>query len=94
MLEHPQTRSVVMGERAFLSRLQGGCQVPMAAHGKIEHNTFTLCGLVATLNATTVIKETLSGNKDSAETIGLELAERLIARGAQEIIETLIIDPI
>jgi len=91
-LEHPQTRSVVMGERAFLKRLEGGCQVPMAAHGKIEHNTFTLCGLVATLDATTVIKETLSGDKDSAETIGLKLAERLISRGAQEIIESLIAD--
>jgi len=93
-LEHPHSRAVVMGERAFLKRLEGGCQVPMAAHGKIEDNTFTLCGLVATLDATTVIKETLSGDKDSAETIGLKLAERLISRGALEIIETLTADSI
>lgn len=91
-LEHPQTRSVVMGERAFLKRLEGGCQVPMAAHGRIEGNRFTLCGLVATLDATTVIRETLSGDQDSAEAIGLKLAERLISRGAQEIIATLTAD--
>jgi len=88
-LEHPQTRTVVMGERAFLKRLEGGCQVPMAAHGKVENNTFTLCGLVTTLDGTTALKKTLSGPADSSEQIGLDLAERLIAMGAQEIIENL-----
>ncbi len=88
-LEHPQTRIVIMGERAFLNRLEGGCQVPIAAHGKIENNTFTICGLVATLDGTTVIKDTLSGPADSSAQIGLDLAERLIAMGSQEIIESL-----
>lgn len=88
-LEHPQTRTVVMGERAFLNRLEGGCQVPMAAHGKIENNTFTICGLVATLDGTTVIKDTLSGPAGSSAQIGLDLAERLIAMGSQAIIESL-----
>jgi hydroxymethylbilane synthase len=30
LLEHHETRTVVMGERAFLNRLEGGCQVPIA----------------------------------------------------------------
>ena len=30
-LEHPQTRTIVMGERAFLNRLEGGCQVPIGS---------------------------------------------------------------
>jgi len=91
-LEHPHTRTVVMGERAFLTRLEGGCQVPMAAHGKVEGNVFTIKGLVATLDGKTVIKDTLSGPADSSETIGLDLAERLISMGAQKIIESLIED--
>jgi hydroxymethylbilane synthase len=78
-----------MGERAFLNRLEGGCQVPMAAHGKVENNTFTLCGLVATLDGATVIKDTLSGPADSSEQIGLDLAERLVSMGAQKILESL-----
>ncbi len=88
-LEHPQTRIVVMGERAFLNRLEGGCQVPMAAYGKVENNTFTLYGLVATLDGTTVLRETLSGPADSSEQIGLDLAERLVSMGAQKIMESL-----
>ena len=89
-LEHPQTRTVVKGERAFLTRLEGGCQVPMAAHGSVANNVFTINGLVASLDGKTVIKDTLSGPADSSEAIGLDLAERLIAMGAQKILESLI----
>jgi hydroxymethylbilane synthase len=89
-LEDNQTKVIVMGERAFLRRLEGGCQVPIAAHGKIVENRFTLCGLVATLDGTTVIKETFSGPVDSSETIGLELANRLLSKGAKTIMEDLI----
>jgi hydroxymethylbilane synthase len=35
-LDHPETRCCVLAERAFLGRLEGGCQVPIAAHGRIE----------------------------------------------------------
>ena len=88
-LEHPQTRVVILGERAFLNRLEGGCQVPIAAYGKIDKNTFTLAGLVATVDGKTLFKETLAGSEDSSESIGIKLAERLISMGAEEIIETL-----
>lgn len=88
-LEDTQTKVIVTGERAFLNRLEGGCQVPIAAHGKIVENRFTLCGLVAALDGTTVIKETLSGPIDSSETIGLELANRLLKKGAKAIMDDL-----
>jgi hydroxymethylbilane synthase len=88
-LNHQQSWTVVMGERAFLNRLEGGCQVPIAAHGKIEKNTFTLCGLVASVDGTTVIKETLSGPEDSSESIGVKLADRLLSKGANSLMENL-----
>jgi hydroxymethylbilane synthase len=88
-LDHPQTRTIVMGERAFLKRLEGGCQVPIAAHGKIDKTIFTICGLVATIDGKTILKETFSGPEGSAETIGLELANHLVSMGAKTIIENL-----
>lgn len=88
-LEHPQTRLIVLGERAFLNRLEGGCQVPIAAYGKIDKNIFTLSGLVATVDGKTLIKETINGAQDSSESIGIDLAERLISMGAEDIIEAL-----
>ena len=84
-LEHQQTRTVIAAERAFLQRLEGGCQIPIAAYGKITENTLTLSGLVANIDGTTVIKETLSGTTDTAETLGIKLADRLLSRGAKDI---------
>jgi hydroxymethylbilane synthase len=89
-LDHPATRTVVSGERAFLKRLQGGCQVPIAGHGRLDGAHFTLTGLVADVDGSAVIKHRLSGPAASAERIGIELAEILLSRGADEILKKLI----
>ena len=88
-LNHQQTRKVVLGERAFLCRLEGGCQIPIAAHGKIENNIFTLTGLVATVDGATIIKDTMSGPEEDSKRVGVKLAERLISMGAKKILEDL-----
>jgi hydroxymethylbilane synthase len=88
-LDHPATRTVVSGERAFLKRLQGGCQVPIAGHGRLDGGHFTLTGLVADVDGSTVIRHRLSGPAASAERIGIELAEILLSRGGDEILKNL-----
>ena len=88
-LDHYNTRTVVIGERAFLNRLEGGCQVPIAAHGNIKDGCFTLCGLVAQVDGKTVIRDRLSGTPESSEDIGTRLAERLLKAGAGKILENL-----
>jgi hydroxymethylbilane synthase len=88
-LEHAPTRAIILGERAFLNRLEGGCQVPIAAYGKIDKDIFTLAGLVATVDGKTLFKETHTGSVDSSEIIGTTLADRLIEMGAINIIENL-----
>ena len=81
-----ETATCVCAERALLRALEGGCQIPIAAHAVIKNDTLKLNGLVASLDGKRVIKETLSGNKDNAEEIGLELAKKLTALGADEIL--------
>ena len=81
-----ETATCVCAERALLRALEGGCQIPIAAHAVIKNYTLKLNGLVASLDGKRVIKETLSGNKDNAEEIGLELAKKLTALGADEIL--------
>jgi hydroxymethylbilane synthase len=88
-LEHAPTRAVVAGERAFLNRLEGGCQVPIAGHGRISEKQFAITGLVAEVDGSRVIKGEKSGPLDSAETIGIDLAEELLAGGADKILEKL-----
>lgn len=91
-LDDPDTRAVVLGERAFLNRLEGNCQVPLAAHGTIEADIYTLCGMVADVDGSKIFKEISSGPRESAESIGTELAERLLSMGAGKILDKLLAD--
>jgi len=88
-LDHMNSRAVVLGERAFLNRLGGSCQVPIAGHGEILADTFNLEGLVADVDGSRIIKASLSGPVDGTETVGVKLAEQLIARGADKILAKL-----
>ncbi len=88
-LNHPSTHLVVTGERAFLNHLEGGCQVPIAAHGHTDGQTFTLTGLVAAADGQTLIKDTVSGPAQNSASIGVELAQHLLAQGARTILDEL-----
>ena len=88
-LDHAETNRIVKSERAFLKRLEGGCQVPMAAFGRIDADTLTLAGMVAETDGSIMHHQTISGPVAQAETIGHDLAGRLIDMGADQIIARL-----
>jgi hydroxymethylbilane synthase len=88
-IDHGPTRRVVLGERAFLNRLEGGCQVPIAGHGHIDGGAFILTGLVCDVDGTRQIKASRSGPETHSEAIGRELADMLLAEGADRILERL-----
>ncbi len=79
----------VSAERAFNHRLEGGCQVPIAAYAVLENNELWLRGLVASLDGQTVISGERRGTMDQAETMGISLAEELLANGAEAILRNL-----
>jgi len=89
VLNHPETRTVVLGERAFLHRLEGSCQVPVAGHGTLENGRFSIKGMVANLDGTVRLLASAAGRADRAREIGIELAEKLLARGAKRILQEL-----
>ena len=88
-LDHLETRRTVLGERAFLHRMGGSCQVPIAAHGKMVGQQYHLAGLVAEIDGSHTIKEKSEGSVDDTERIGIELADRLLDMGADRILERL-----
>jgi len=69
-------------ERAFLGRLEGGCKVPIGAHGRIEANRLVLDGLVASLDGTRVYRGKVNGDPADARDLGVRLAESLLKSGA------------
>lgn len=88
-LDDADARVSAVAERAFLHRLEGGCQVPIAAHTSFEAGELRLAGLVASLDGRTVIRGERRGARLEAASIGVALAEDLLSRGADVIMESL-----
>ncbi|MFQ5992474.1 MAG: hydroxymethylbilane synthase [Nitrospiraceae bacterium] len=85
-LEDPATRTVVTAERALLERLEGGCQVPIAAHATIRNKELLVDGLIASVDGQRLIRDTVHGKASSAGDLGVELADKLLARGGRAIL--------
>ncbi|MCB2185897.1 MAG: hydroxymethylbilane synthase [Deltaproteobacteria bacterium] len=87
LLHHPPTAWTVAAERAFLARLEGGCQVPIAGHAVLEpHGLVRLAGLVASLDGKQVVRgDGISGTDDTAQ-LGVQVAEEVLAGGGREIL--------
>jgi hydroxymethylbilane synthase len=81
------TTACVLAERAFLNRLEGGCQVPIAALATWSAGSVRLDGLVADLEGTRVLREQEEGTDTAAVEIGARLAARLVEQGATEVLE-------
>lgn len=85
-LNDEATQTTVTAERALLHRLEGGCQVPIGAHATLLQGQVLLEGLVATVDGKTVIKDQVQGNSHDAHALGVALAERLLAQGADKVL--------
>lgn len=85
-LNHTETRMAVDSERAFLKKLEGGCQVPIAAHATLEGGEISLTGLVGAIDGSIIHRDVMQGNVDKREAIGVRLAETLLGKGAGEIL--------
>ncbi len=86
-IEHSPTAQRCYAERAFLRELEGGCQVPIGVNTEIKGNSLILTGMVARLDGTSLIKDTVTGEATEAEALGVELAQLLRQQGAQEILD-------
>ena len=86
-LHHSQTAMTVAAERAFLLRLEGGCQVPIGAHATLTGSTITLTGLIASVDGRQLIRDTTTGPAEQAGLLGTTLAETLLARGGKAILD-------
>jgi hydroxymethylbilane synthase len=83
---HADSRTCVTGERALLRRLEGGCQVPIACYGQMKNGRLHLTGLVGSVDGKKIIKDAIEGSPETAEKLGVTLAERLLSKGADVIL--------
>jgi len=88
-LNHLPTFQAVTAERAFLQRMGGGCNVPVAAYARVEGGFVEMDGLVASPDGSRALRSVLRGDCDTAVETAMHLADEILARGGRDILESL-----
>jgi hydroxymethylbilane synthase len=88
VLNHEITRLACSAERALLRALGGGCQLPIAAHAVVDDHNLRMIGLVAARDGKQLVREEVIGPREDPERLGAMLANRLLERGAMELLAT------
>ena len=86
-MDDEDTHLALEAERAVVTQLEGGCNVPIGAFATIEGGDILLKGLVASLDGKTVYKTELKGKKLNAKSIGKELGNTLLDMGGDKIMQ-------
>jgi hydroxymethylbilane synthase len=84
-MDDPDTRATTTAERAFLARLEGNCQVPIAAHATLDGDTLTLDALLADPSGKTLVTDHRRGPRTQAAALGLAAAEALLDNGGKDL---------
>jgi hydroxymethylbilane synthase len=86
-LNHTDSADRVKAERALNTRLNGGCQVPIAAYALLEDNDMLwLRGLVGAVDGSRMFRAEGRVHRSEGERLGRELAEDLLAQGADKVL--------
>lgn len=85
-LDDAETRAACTAERALLRQLGGGCQLPIAGYAKVQQNRVFLRGKILNTHGTTSLASSIEGATVEAEALGVKLANELIARGAESLL--------
>lgn len=88
-MDDPPTRIAVTAERAFLKELEGGCQVPIAAHGVLSGDELVVEGMIAELDGSRILREKISTTYENSKSAGIKLAGMLCEKGGKDILDKL-----
>ncbi|MEW6444630.1 MAG: hydroxymethylbilane synthase [Pseudomonadota bacterium] len=85
-LNCPDTFDRVSAERAMNTRLNGGCQVPIGGYALLEGDMLWLRGLVGSLDGARMLRAEGRAHRSEARALGVQVAEALLAQGADRIL--------
>ncbi len=89
-LNHPATKSCTDAERAFLGLVEGGCQVPIGVHAEAEGDRIHIVAVIASLDGTALLRDTIDGELSDAVTLGRNLGNRMLQNGGSKILEEIL----
>ncbi len=91
-LNHHPTYLRVRAERAMNTRLNGGCQVPIAGFAELDGDTLTLRGLVGFPDGSKIFRSEKTGSVEDGEAIGIAVAEDILSQGGNAALQAVGID--
>jgi hydroxymethylbilane synthase len=86
-MDDEETHYALDAERALVSQLEGGCNVPIGSFATLNGDQITLKGLVASLDGKTIYKKELTDLKTNAVSLGRKMGNELIEMGADRIMQ-------
>lgn len=89
VLNHRNSLHAAICERAFLRKLQGGCQIPAGAFCEVKGDAISVEGMIALPSGEKMIRYKMTGTLHSAETLGEQLGEKLLKSGGEKILTAL-----
>ncbi len=89
LTNHEPTEACLRAERAFLRRLDGGCSIPVFGLATWQGENISLGGGLISLDGATLLRDTFTGPPAQAERLGHGLAESLLSRGGDTILQTI-----
>src|SRR6185369_2008954 len=81
-LNHKESVIVTTAERIFSEVMEGGCSMPIGAYASIQGKKLTLCGMVGSLDAKNMLKETITGDVFTYKNLAKKLARSLLKQSA------------
>lgn len=89
-LNDTATKQATDAERAFLGLLEGGCQVPIGVHAEVNEGRIAMEAVIASLDGSTVLRDTAEGNAADAITLGRTLGQKMLDNGGREILAAIL----
>ena len=86
-IDDEDTHYALDAERALVSQLEGGCNVPIGAFATLDDDQITLTGLVASLDGKTLYKKEMTDIRTNAIVLGRKMGDELIGTGADRIMQ-------
>jgi len=85
-IDDPASRAALDAERTVVTRLGGGCQMPIGAHAEITSSEMSLVAVVLSLDGAQAIRTESRGLMKESVKLGQQAADDLLSQGADEIL--------
>lgn len=88
-IDHQPSRITAETERQILAATHGGCSIPLGTYSRIQGDAITVDAVIADLKGEKYVRLSETAPTDQARTLAEQLAQQLLTKGGQQILENI-----